>query len=69
MKISMTQCLNMITVFHLCLTCQDKKEVIKSLVGKVNNQDDQITKFTKGGLSTYGGDPHFHGQKSKLMPK
>ena len=33
-----------------CLTCQDKKEAIKSLVGKVNNQDDQITKLRKGGL-------------------
>ena len=52
-----------------CLTCQDKKEVIKSLVGKVNNQDDQITKLRKGGLSTHGGRSPFSWTKIKIGAK
>ena len=51
------------------LTCQGKKEVIKSLVGKVNNQDDQITKLRKGGLLTYGGRSPFSWTKIKTDAK
>ena len=52
-----------------CLTCQDKKKVIKSLVGKVNNQDDQITKLRKGGLSTHGRRSPFSWTKIKTDAK
>ena len=52
-----------------CLTCQDKKEVIKSLVGKVNNQDGQITNLRKVGLSTHGGRSPFSWTKIKTDAK